>query len=67
VVWPAPDYSEVAASVRGVKPNWVKHEFGPTVGRNVLLTRASLVRTLVDATLTALAGKGRTAACHETA
>ncbi|MGA3076798.1 MAG: DUF362 domain-containing protein, partial [Bryobacteraceae bacterium] len=24
-----------------VKPNWVKHEFGPTVGRNVLFTHAS--------------------------
>ena len=27
-----------------VKPNWVKHEFGATVGRNVLFTHASLVR-----------------------
>jgi uncharacterized protein (DUF362 family) len=42
-----------------VKPNWVKHEFGATVGRNVLFTHASLVRALIDATLTALAGKGR--------
>ena len=42
-----------------VKPNWVKHEFGPTVGRNVLFTHASLVRALLDATLKALAGKGR--------
>jgi uncharacterized protein (DUF362 family) len=42
-----------------VKPNWVKHEFGPTVGRNVLFTHASLVRALLDAALTALAGNGR--------
>ena len=82
-VWPAPDYSTVAASVRDlfrflgldaanplgrwiqpgmtvvVKPNWVKHEFGPTVGRNVLFTHASLVRVLLDAALEALAGRGR--------
>jgi len=42
-----------------VKPNWVKHEFGSTVGRNVLFTHASLVRALIDAALTALAGDGR--------
>ena len=42
-----------------VKPNWVKHEFGSTVGRNVLFTHASLVRTLIDAALVALAGHGR--------
>ena len=42
-----------------VKPNWVKHEFGSTVGRNVLFTHASLVRVLIDAALTALAGHGR--------
>ena len=42
-----------------VKPNWVKHEFGSTVGRNVLFTHASLVRALIDAALTALAGHGR--------
>ena len=42
-----------------VKPNWVKHEFGSTVGRNVLFTHASLVRALIDAALAALAGKGR--------
>jgi uncharacterized protein (DUF362 family) len=42
-----------------VKPNWVKHEFGATVGRNVLFTHASLVRVLIDAALTALAGHGR--------
>lgn len=42
-----------------VKPNWVKHEFGATVGRNVLFTHASIVRGLIDATLTALAGSGR--------
>jgi len=42
-----------------VKPNWVKHEFGSTVGRNVLFTHASLVRVLIDAALQALAGDGR--------
>ena len=42
-----------------VKPNWVKHEFGETEGRNVLFTHASLVRALIDAALAALAGKGR--------
>jgi uncharacterized protein (DUF362 family) len=42
-----------------VKPNWVKHEFGATVGRNVLFTHASLVRVLIDAALQALAGNGR--------
>lgn len=42
-----------------IKPNWVKHEFGPTVGRNVLFTHASLVRVLLDAALEALAGRGR--------
>src|ERR1700683_3238450 len=39
-----------------VKPNWVKHEFGDTEGRNVLFTHASLVRVLIDAALKALAG-----------
>jgi uncharacterized protein (DUF362 family) len=42
-----------------VKPNWVKHEFGSTVGRNVLFTHASLVRVLIDAALRALHGDGR--------
>ena len=42
-----------------IKPNWVKHEFGPTLGRNVLFTHASLVRALIDAALTSLAGNGR--------
>lgn len=42
-----------------LKPNWVKHEFGDTEGRNVLFTHSSLVRALIDKTLTALAGKGR--------
>jgi len=42
-----------------VKPNWVKHEFGATVGRNVLFTHASLVRVLIDAALQALDGDGR--------
>lgn len=42
-----------------IKPNWVKHEFGDTEGRNVLYTHASLVRALIDAALTALAGGGR--------
>jgi len=41
-----------------VKPNWVKHEFGATEGRNVLFTHAALVRAMVDAALTALEGKG---------
>jgi uncharacterized protein (DUF362 family) len=83
VVWPAPDYSTVEASVSDlfrfigldaanplgrwirpgmtvvVKPNWVKHEFGDTEGRNVLFTHASLVRTLLDAVLRALDGTGR--------
>ena len=38
-----------------LKPNWVKHEFGETVGRNVLFTHAELVRVLIEATLRALA------------
>jgi uncharacterized protein (DUF362 family) len=83
VVWPAPDYGAVAASVCDlfrflgldtvnplgrwirpgmtvvIKPNWVKHEFGVTEGRNVLFTHATLVRALLDAALRALAGKGR--------
>jgi len=83
VVWPAPDYGTVEASVRDLfgflgldpanplgrwirpgmtvvlKPNWVKHEFGSTVGRNVLFTHASLVRVLIDAALRALSGDGR--------
>ena len=42
-----------------VKPNWVKHEFGPTAGRSVLFTHTALVRALVDFTLTALSGRGR--------
>lgn len=81
VVWPAPDYAGVDASLRElfrllgldaanplgqwirpgmtvvIKPNWVKHEFGETEGRNVLYTHASLVRALLDAALAA-AGKG---------
>ena len=83
LIWPAPDYGSVAASVRRnlsfsrprprqsagrwiqpgmtvvVKPNWVKHEFGSTEGRNVLFTHASLVRALIDAALRALGGGGR--------
>jgi uncharacterized protein (DUF362 family) len=51
--WIAPGMTVV------IKPNWVKHEFGATVGRNVLFTHASIVRALIDATLTALAGSGR--------
>lgn len=82
VVWPAPDYGSVAASVRElftfldldarnplgrwirpgmtvlIKPNWVKHEFGETVGRHALYTHASIVRVLLDAALAALAGEG---------
>jgi uncharacterized protein (DUF362 family) len=42
-----------------VKPNWVKHEFGATVGRNVLFTHASLLRVLIDSVLRALHGDGR--------
>lgn len=42
-----------------IKPNWVKHEFGATVGRHVLFTHASLIRALLDAALTALDGDGR--------
>jgi uncharacterized protein (DUF362 family) len=42
-----------------VKPNWVKHEFGDTEGRNVLFTHTSLVRVLIDAALLALKGDGR--------
>lgn len=42
-----------------IKPNWVKHEFGATEGRNVLFTHSSLVRMLIDAALQALAGDGR--------
>jgi uncharacterized protein (DUF362 family) len=42
-----------------VKPNWVKHEFADTEGRNVLFTHASLLHVLIDAALTALAGDGR--------
>jgi uncharacterized protein (DUF362 family) len=41
-----------------VKPNWVKHEYGSTVGRNVLFTHHSLLRVLIDDALTALAGSG---------
>jgi uncharacterized protein (DUF362 family) len=42
-----------------IKPNWVKHEFGDTVGRHVLFTDAALLRPLIDAALRALAGDGR--------
>jgi uncharacterized protein (DUF362 family) len=42
-----------------IKPNWVKHEFGNTAGRNVLYTHSALVRGLLDAALRALAGSGR--------
>ena len=42
-----------------LKPNWVKHEFGATVGRHVLFTHASILRALIDATLQALDGDGR--------
>ena len=83
VVWPAPDYDTVAASVRDlfrsldldagnplgrwirpgmrvvIKPNWVKHESGDTVGCNVLYTHISLVRVLIEAALRALDGSGR--------
>ena len=42
-----------------IKPNWVKHEFGETEGRNVLYTHASLVRALLDAALAAVGREGR--------
>jgi uncharacterized protein (DUF362 family) len=42
-----------------IKPNWVKHEYGDTIGKHVLYTHASLVRALIDAALRALAGEGR--------
>lgn len=42
-----------------IKPNWVKHEFGNTVGQHVLCTDTSLVRALLDASLCALRGAGR--------
>ena len=42
-----------------LKPNWVKHEFGETEGRNVLYTHASLVRALLDAALAAVGREGR--------
>jgi len=82
-VWPAPDYTTVAASVHDlfrflglnprnpldrwvrpgmtvlIKPNWVKHEFGATVGCHVLYTHASLVRVLIDAALAAVGRDGR--------
>jgi uncharacterized protein (DUF362 family) len=41
-----------------IKPNWVKHEFGDTVGRHVLYTHTSLVRALISAALAALGGDG---------
>ncbi len=40
-----------------LKPNWVKHEFGPTVGSNAVCTHTSLLRVLVDYALIAT-GKG---------
>jgi len=42
-----------------IKPNWVKHEFGATVGRNVLFTHRSILRVLIDTALRALGGEGR--------
>jgi len=42
-----------------IKPNWVKHEFGANLGRDVLYTHISLVRVLIDAALRALRGDGR--------
>jgi uncharacterized protein (DUF362 family) len=41
-----------------VKPNWVKHEFGSTIGRHVLFTHPAILRALIDAALRALAGSG---------
>jgi len=42
-----------------IKPNWVKHEFGETEGRDVLFTHSSLVRVMIDATLAAVGRNGR--------
>jgi uncharacterized protein (DUF362 family) len=42
-----------------IKPNWVKHEFGETKGRNVLYTHTSLVRALLDAAIAAVGRSGR--------
>lgn len=82
VVWPAPDYENVAPRLAGlfaflrldpanplgrwirpgmrvlVKPNWVKHESGETVGQHVLYTGTSLLRALIDVALTAVGPRG---------
>jgi len=42
-----------------IKPNWVKHEFGETEGRNVLFTHPAVVRALIDAALAAVGGGGQ--------
>ena len=42
-----------------IKPNWVKHEFGETEGRNVLFTHTSLVGAMIDWTLAATGRSGR--------
>ncbi len=42
-----------------IKPNWVKHEFGETEGKNVLYTHASIIRVVIDAALAALTPAGR--------
>jgi uncharacterized protein (DUF362 family) len=42
-----------------IKPNWVKHEFGETEGRQVLYTHTSLVRVMIEAALAALGPQGR--------
>lgn len=42
-----------------IKPNWVKHEFGSNVGRDVLYTHESLVRVVIDAVLKAVNNDGR--------
>jgi uncharacterized protein (DUF362 family)/glycosyltransferase involved in cell wall biosynthesis len=44
-----------------IKPNWVKHEFGETVGRNAVCTHASLLRVLIDYALIASGKDGAVA------
>src|SRR5581483_1317751 len=41
-----------------IKPNWVKHESGETVGQHVLYTSTSLLRALIDTALAAVGSEG---------
>jgi uncharacterized protein (DUF362 family) len=41
-----------------IKPNWVKHEFGETEGRDAMYTHASLVRAMIGAALAAVGREG---------